>query len=117
MLTITPRRVAALLMVLTLLAAAVPALAAPLPSLDGEPAASGSAPSFVEALFAWLAGIWPVLGLPAAAREGSAVPDAKLASSLRGDDGQATGGGAGTESTSDEPTAEPQLGPGLDPGG
>lgn len=99
--TIGIRNVAALLLAVALLAAAAPAAAA-----SERPAEEARvAPTVFEALWSWLSAVWPGTGsdrLPESVRE-ALGPDAD------------PGGTPGA--TTDDPTAEPQLGSVADPDG
>jgi len=99
---IRPRRVAALLAVLALLLAALPAAAAPHRPVASE---SGVRVPLVHALATWLAALWPDSGPPAAPQ---AVWEAL---------GSAADPGGAPEPANSVQTATPQLGPVADPGG
>lgn len=113
------RRAAALLFVLALAAAAVPASAAPSApaagSTPGLATASGPGPvtALVEAFTTWVAGLWPGTGAPVELRAASSELDPQRGSSLD------PAGSAGTDATatSDDPTADPEGRGGLDPAG
>ena len=96
------RRTAALVLAVALVIAAAPAAGAAPERAAGEP---GIGPSVVQAVTAWLAALWPGAG-----------PASALAPAW-----EALGSGlepAGTPKKTDGgPTAEPQLGPVLDPDG
>lgn len=97
MTTSTPRRAGALLLAVALLLAAVPAAAAP-------DRAAVEGPSLLESVTAWLSGLVPgAMPVPVRAALG---PEA-----------EPSGGPESTESTGDDPTAEPQRGPEADPSG
>jgi len=96
------RRTAALVLAVALLIAAAPAAGAAPERAAGEP---GIGPSFVQAVTAWLAALWPGAG-PASAL---APAWEALGSGLDPD---------GTPKNADSgPTDKPQLGSGLDPDG
>jgi hypothetical protein len=99
--TTRPRRAAAVLVLLSLLCAAVPAAATPVRATDE---ASIGAP-LLQALAAWLARVWPAPGpTRTPERTGEAL-------------GSALDPGGAPQDTSGEPTALPQLGSGADPDG
>jgi hypothetical protein len=102
--TIRPRRVAALLAVLALLLAGLPAGAAP-PTDRTAASEPGVGVPLLHDLAVWLAALWPGFGSPAAPQSVWKALGAGL-----------DPGGA-PQSESDVPTALPQLGPVADPDG
>jgi len=127
--TIRPRRAAALLAVLALLLAALPAAAAPNRTATNEP---GVGVPLLDALTAWLAALWPGTGSPSTpesvweALGGVLDPDGapQLASapapepqSISEALGSVLDPGGAPQSASDLPTATAQLGPDADPDG
>lgn len=96
----TLRTAAAVLVVLGLLAAAAPAVAAP------ARAEAGAGPALLQQLTAWLAGLWP--GKGSVESEGPSASSQRLGPRLDPD---------GAPASDDDPTADPQLGIDADPDG
>lgn len=103
------KRAAALFLALGLLVAVPPASAVPATSADRDAAADGAFLSFCDTVAAWFTGL--LLGTTSPAGAHGSAPFALEAGS-DGDPSQ-----LGPEETSDDPTANPQLGSGADPNG
>jgi len=115
--TSKPQRVTALLAVLALLFAALPAAAAAPPRTDRPEASEpGVIAPLVHRLTTWLGALWPGFGSqPAWDELGSVADPGGAPQSLWQELGSVLDPGGQPESAGSVPTATPQLGPDGDP--